>query len=182
MKSFRPVRISLPAAGSLTCRVRFNSSSLWVSKEAHLSFDATNDTPTQPPVSPRGPLPVGVSAEFLVQTRRTPPESPVRMSPVLRKARHWTNFGFSYFWKQGLLRSLLIYEFHSAQQAPGSLVTHHGFCFMLDVLKSMGSPQRFPVSEPERSQSRSRRRCGTFHRWQWCLGQWGGTLQLRPPR
>ena len=47
--------------------------------------------------SPRGPFPVGVSAELLVQTSRIPPESPVRMSPVLRKARHWMNFGFSYF-------------------------------------------------------------------------------------
>lgn len=49
---------------------------------------------------PLGPFPVGVSAEFLVQTSRTPPESPVRMSPVLRKARHWMNFGFSYFWNR----------------------------------------------------------------------------------
>lgn len=37
---------------------------------------------------PLGPFPVGVSAELLVQTRRIPPESPVRMSPLLRKARH----------------------------------------------------------------------------------------------
>lgn len=49
-------------------------------------------------VLPRGLLPVGVSAEFRVHTSRTPPESPVRMSPVLRKTRHWTNFGFSYFY------------------------------------------------------------------------------------
>lgn len=49
-------------------------------------------------VLPRGPFPVGVSAEFRVHTSRTPPESPVRMSPVLRKTRHWTNFGFSYFY------------------------------------------------------------------------------------
>lgn len=40
---------------------------------------------------------MGVSAEFRVHTSRIPPESPVRMSPVLRKTRHWTNFGFSYF-------------------------------------------------------------------------------------
>lgn len=54
--------------------------------------------PQQAAVLPRGLLPVGVSAEFRVHTSRTPPESPVRMSPVLRKTRHWTNFGFSYFY------------------------------------------------------------------------------------
>lgn len=52
-------------------------------------------------LSPLGPFPVVVSLGFLVQTSRTPPESPVRMSPELRKDRHWMNFGFSYFWKKG---------------------------------------------------------------------------------
>lgn len=57
---------------------------------------------------PRGPFPVGVSAEFRVHTSRTPPESPVRMSPVLRKTRHWTNFGFSYFYNtRNRVRNLL---------------------------------------------------------------------------
>lgn len=51
-------------------------------------------------LSPLGPFPVVVSLGFLVQTSRTPPESPVRMSPELRKDRHWMNFGFSYFWKK----------------------------------------------------------------------------------
>lgn len=59
-------------------------------------------------VLPRGPFPVGVSAEFRVHTSRTPPESPVRMSPVLRKTRHWTNFGFSYFYNtRNRVRNLL---------------------------------------------------------------------------
>lgn len=59
-------------------------------------------------VLPRGPFPVGVSAEFRVHTSRTPPESPVRMSPVLRKTRHWTNFGFSYFYNtRNRVRKLL---------------------------------------------------------------------------
>lgn len=34
---------------------------------------------------------------LLVQISRMPPESPVRMSPLLRKVKHWMNFGFSYF-------------------------------------------------------------------------------------
>lgn len=49
--------------------------------------------------SPLGPFAGGPSAELRVQIRRIPPESPVTMSPFLRKARHWMNFGFSYFCK-----------------------------------------------------------------------------------
>lgn len=46
---------------------------------------------------PRGPLAGGLSVELRVQISRMPPESPVRMSPLLRKVKHWMNFGFSYF-------------------------------------------------------------------------------------
>lgn len=49
---------------------------------------------------PLSPFPGGGSAVLRVQISRTPPESPVRMSPLLRKARHCTNLGFSYFFKK----------------------------------------------------------------------------------
>lgn len=51
---------------------------------------------------PLSPFPGGGSAVLRVQISRTPPESPVRMSPLLRKARHCTNLGFSYFFKKNM--------------------------------------------------------------------------------
>lgn len=49
---------------------------------------------------PLGPFPGAVSAELLDQTSRSPLESPVRMSPVLRKTKHWINFVLSQFCKE----------------------------------------------------------------------------------
>lgn len=46
---------------------------------------------------PFGPFPGAGSAVLRVHISMIPPESPVRMSPLLRKAKHCTNLGFSYF-------------------------------------------------------------------------------------
>ncbi len=46
---------------------------------------------------PFGPFPGAGSAVLRVHISMIPPESPVKMSPLLRKAKHCTNLGFSYF-------------------------------------------------------------------------------------
>jgi len=46
---------------------------------------------------PFGPFPGAGSAVLRVHISMIPPESPAKMSPLLRKAKHCTNLGFSYF-------------------------------------------------------------------------------------
>lgn len=48
---------------------------------------------------PLDPFPGVVSTVVLLHISNIPPESPVRTSPFPKNAKHWTNLGFSYFWK-----------------------------------------------------------------------------------
>ena len=49
---------------------------------------------------PLGPFPGVGSTVVLLHMSMTPPESPARTSPFPKKAKHCTNFGFSYFYNE----------------------------------------------------------------------------------
>lgn len=128
-------------------------------------------------LSPLGPFPVVVSLGFLVQTSRTPPESPVRMSPELRKDRHWMNFGFSYFWKKkgketglrlGLDQALDQFNLDSKGEADLTQDYRHETGLHRNTRKYrlclLFLLQKCPVYGPVMFRSRSRRRCETSHR------------------